>query len=102
MSGLFFVESSSVRVRITRQGLPVAKLCGGIERVTTLPALITQPFPMVTPGRIVTFAQIQQLPPPLRLILGQGIVDLIQPMRLFLSFDPPFLRGGKHLADSVL
>ena len=101
MSGLFFIESSSVRVRITRQGLPAAKLCGGIERVTTLPVLITQPFPMMISGRIVTFSQIQQLPPPLGRILGQGIVDLIQSMWL-LSFDPPFLRGGKHLADSVL
>ena len=64
-SGLCFIESASVSVRITRQGFPAAKLCGGIERVTTLPAPITQPSPIVTPGRIVTFAQIQQ-PFPIR------------------------------------
>ena len=55
--------SASVISRITRQGTPAAKLLGGMSRVTTLPAPITQLSPMVTPGQTVTDAPNQQLLP---------------------------------------
>ena len=55
--------SASVSVRITLAGFPAAKLFAGTSRVTTLPAPITQLSPIVTPGRIVVFAQIQQFFP---------------------------------------
>lgn len=35
-------------LRTTLQGFPTAKLCGGISLVTTLPAPITLPSPIVT------------------------------------------------------
>ncbi len=37
---------------MTRAGLPTASECGGISLVTTEPAPIVQPSPMVTPGQI--------------------------------------------------
>ena len=42
--------------RSTRQGLPAATVFAGMSRVTTLPAPMTQPFPMVTPGQTTTSA----------------------------------------------
>ena len=43
---------------MTRQGLPTATLLAGIDRVTTLPAPITEFWPMLTPGNIIA-------PPPI-------------------------------------
>lgn len=57
------IRSSSVIARITRHGLPAARLFAEISLVTTLPAPITQPSPIVTPPQIVTFPAIQQLLP---------------------------------------
>ena len=48
--------SSWVISRITRQGLPAAKVWAGMSFVTTLPAPMTQPSPMVTPGQMTTLA----------------------------------------------
>ena len=39
------------------------KESAGNDFVTTLPAAMTQRFPMVTPGQIVTFPPIQQSSP---------------------------------------
>lgn len=50
-------------LRITLQGLPTAKLFGGISFVTTLPAPITLSSPIVTPGKIIAPVQIQTLSP---------------------------------------
>ena len=45
--------------RSTRQGFPTATTPAGMSFVTTEPAPMTASSPMVTPGRIVTFAPIQ-------------------------------------------
>ena len=50
-------------VFITLHGLPAAKVLAGISRVTTLPAPITQPSPIVTPPITVTLEASQQLLP---------------------------------------
>ncbi len=42
-------------VFITLAGLPTATLNGGISLVTTLPAPITEPFPILILGKITTF-----------------------------------------------
>lgn len=39
---------------MTLAGLPTAIEYGGISEQTTLPAPITEPFPIVTPGKTVT------------------------------------------------
>ena len=57
------ISSLSVISRITRHGFPAARQLSGISLVTTLPAPITQPFPMVIPPVMVTFAAIRQLFP---------------------------------------
>ena len=44
-------------------GTPAANTPSGISLVTTLPAPITQPFPIVTPPHTVTFPANQQLSP---------------------------------------
>lgn len=44
-------------------GVPVAITLSGKLRLTTEPAATTQLLPMVTPGRIMLFAPIQQLLP---------------------------------------
>ena len=49
--------------RTTRQGLPTAITLGGMSRLTTLPAPITEPEPMVTPGSTVTFPPNHTLSP---------------------------------------
>ncbi len=45
---------------IGRQGLPAANTPGGMLRVTTLPAPITECAPMVTPPRMMQPEVIQQ------------------------------------------
>lgn len=54
------IESLCVISRITRAGTPAAKVLAGMSLVTTLPAPMTQPRPMVTPGHTTTFAPNQQ------------------------------------------
>ena len=49
---------------ITRAGLPATTLLAGMSRVTTAPALTTQPGPIVTPGSTKTRAP-SQLPSPI-------------------------------------
>ena len=49
--------------RMTRAGLPTASECAGIFLVTTEPAPIVQPSPMVTPGQITVLPPIQQSSP---------------------------------------
>jgi hypothetical protein len=46
---------------ITRHGFPAARLYGGMSFVTTLPAPITHPSPMVTPPQTTTLDASQQL-----------------------------------------
>lgn len=48
-------------MRITRHGFPAARLYGGMSLVTTLPAPITHPSPMVTPPQTTTLDASQQL-----------------------------------------
>ena len=48
---------------ITLQGFPAANTPDGISFVTTLPAPITHPSPIVTPAVTVTFEASQQLFP---------------------------------------
>ena len=60
MSGLLTMESASVMGRMTLHGQPAAKDMGGMSRVTTAPAPMTQPSPIVTPGQMTTFAPNQQ------------------------------------------
>ena len=55
------IWSFSVIFRMTRHGFPTAKLYGGISFVTTLPAPITHPSPMVTPPQTTTLDASQQL-----------------------------------------
>jgi len=56
----YSILSFSVISRITLHGLPTARLCGGIFFVTTLPAPITLPSPIVTPPQTTTLAANQQ------------------------------------------
>lgn len=44
----------------TRAGLPAATEYGGMDFVTTAPAPIIEPWPIVTPGRMMTLRPIQQ------------------------------------------
>src|SRR4026207_981960 len=44
----------ALRLPITRAGAPAAIEYSGISSVTTLPAPITQPFRITTPGRTIT------------------------------------------------
>ena len=60
MSGLLAMESASVMGRMTLHGQPAAKDIGGMSRVTTAPAPMTQPSPIVTPGQMTTLAPNQQ------------------------------------------
>ena len=48
---------------ITLAGLPTAIEKSGMSFVTTEPAPITQPLPIVTPGQIIAFPPIQQSSP---------------------------------------
>ena len=48
---------------ITFAGFPAAIEWSGISLVTTEPAPMTQPFPMVTPGQMIAFPPIQQSSP---------------------------------------
>jgi hypothetical protein len=48
---------------MTRAGLPAAKEFGGTSRLTTECAAMTDPEPMVTPGRIVTLPPSHTLSP---------------------------------------
>ncbi len=57
------IRSASVIGLRIRHGFPTARTPGGNERVTTLPAPITVPSPMVTPGRTVTFEASHTLQP---------------------------------------
>ena len=52
------VLSSGLRLRSTRAGEPAARQKGGTSRVTTLPAPMMAPSPMVTPLRIRQFMPI--------------------------------------------
>lgn len=49
--------------RITFAGTPAATVYGGMSRVTTLPAPMTAPSPIVTPFRTTTSAPSQQSRP---------------------------------------
>ena len=60
-TGKSFIWSASLSVRITLQGFPAARLCGGMSLVTTLPAPITEPSLMVTPPPTTTLDASQQL-----------------------------------------
>ena len=44
----------------TLAGDPIATEKAGISFVTTLPAPMVQPFPILTPGRMIVFPPIQQ------------------------------------------
>ena len=52
-------------VLMTFAGTPAIKLFAGISLVTTAPAAITHPAPIVTPGITETLAPNQQLSPTL-------------------------------------
>jgi len=47
--------------RSTRQGVPTATTIGGTSRLTTLPAPMTDPYPIRTPGRTTALLPIQTL-----------------------------------------
>ena len=53
------ILSFSVIFLITLQGFPTAITFSGISLVTTLPAPITLPLPIVTPPQTTVFAPIQ-------------------------------------------
>ena len=55
--------SGTLRLLITRAGLPAAREFGGMSRVTTECPAITDPEPMVTPGRTVTLPASHTLSP---------------------------------------
>ena len=54
---------------MTLAGTPATMQLSGISLVTTLPAPMTHPEPMVTPGITDTFAPNQQLSP---MVIGQA------------------------------
>jgi hypothetical protein len=62
---------SAPSLRSTRAGMPPATTPGGISPETTLPAVITEPSPMVLPGRTVTRPAIQTSLP-MRIGLGSS------------------------------
>src|SRR5438874_2039426 len=53
------VHGSRSSARFTRAGTPATRVSAGTSSVTTAPAAITAPGPMVTPGRIIARAPIQ-------------------------------------------
>jgi hypothetical protein len=55
--------STGVTFFTTLAGTPIATLQAGISFVTTAPAAIVQPCPIVTPGKITTCPPIQQSSP---------------------------------------
>ena len=59
----FFDSGSWFNFLITFAGFPTANELSGMSFVTTDPAPITQPFPIVTPGQITEFPPIQQSSP---------------------------------------
>lgn len=69
---------------MTLQGLPNARELGGMSLVTTLPAPMTEPSPIVTPGRTTTFAAIQTLSS-ITIGLAEALSDL-KPYLLPFSF----------------
>ena len=58
-----FFHSSPSSVRTMRAGTPAARVFGGTSRVTTAPAAMTAPLPIVTPGSTVAFPPIQTSSP---------------------------------------
>src|SRR5262249_28439897 len=62
-------ESSGVSVRMTRAGTPATTLKSGTSFVTTLPAAMRHPLPIVTPATTTTFAQ-SHVPRPTRMGLA--------------------------------
>lgn len=63
---------------ITLAGTPPASEYSGISLVTTAPEAIVDPFPIVTPGRIIALAPIQQSSP---ILIGNAK----EPPALFLK-----------------
>lgn len=59
----FCASSRGVTFFTTLAGTPMATLQAGMSFVTTAPAAIVQPCPMVTPGKITVFPPIQQSSP---------------------------------------
>ena len=53
------ILSCSVTGRIGRQGIPAATTPAGMSCSTTLPAPMTEPFPIVTPPQTTALAPIQ-------------------------------------------
>ncbi|KAK4138399.1 hypothetical protein BT67DRAFT_370290, partial [Trichocladium antarcticum] len=64
----------------TLAGVPRATLHGGMSLVTTAPAPIAQPSPMVTPGKTTTWPPIQQSSP-----MVMGLAYSIKSRRLCTS-----------------
>jgi hypothetical protein len=69
--GYFILNFSkySFNFRITFAGLPTANEFSGISFVTTDPAPITQPLPIVIPGHITVLPPIQQSSP---IVMGKA------------------------------
>ena len=64
MRGIIFDDNGNLLAKKQiKYPSPAAKQLSGKSFVTTLPAAITQPFPIVTPGITDTFAPNQQLSP---------------------------------------
>ncbi|KAI8949565.1 hypothetical protein F4801DRAFT_394951 [Xylaria longipes] len=63
---------------MTLAGFPAATMKGGMSLVTTLPAPIVQPRPMVTPARTVTFPPNQQSSP---MVIGAPSSGPFRPFR---------------------
>ncbi|KAI1492484.1 hypothetical protein F5X96DRAFT_379910 [Biscogniauxia mediterranea] len=59
-------------------GLPHATIKGGMSLVTTLPAPIVHPRPMVTPGRTTQFPPNQQSSP---IVIGDPVSGPLVPLR---------------------
>ncbi|KAI1502674.1 hypothetical protein F5X99DRAFT_378063 [Biscogniauxia marginata] len=62
----------------TLAGLPHATMKGGISLVTTLPAPMVQPRPIVTPGRTIQFPPNQQSSP---IVIGAPFSGPFVPLR---------------------
>ncbi|KAI0552979.1 hypothetical protein F4679DRAFT_31919 [Xylaria curta] len=63
---------------MTLAGFPTATMKGGMSLVTTLPAPIVQPRPMVTPAKTITFPPSQQSSP---MIIGAPSSGPFVPLR---------------------
>ena len=93
------MRSLSLICRSTLAGTPAAMLWGGMSRVTTAPAAMILPAPMVTPPQTDTPEHSQQWSP---MVDGLGVLQLVAAVGVvgkgpFLRKKRMIRRGQRHI-----